>query len=70
MLAFFLEKLKNLTYVEVTMNLKTVLGGCIGIDSIMLVGCAGEESDPSSSNPPPASEIGRASCRERGSPPV
>jgi len=37
------------------MNLKTVLGGCIGIASIMLVGCGGEESDPSPSNPPPSS---------------
>ncbi len=37
------------------MNLKTVLGGCIGIASIMLVGCGGGESDPSSSNPPPPS---------------
>ncbi len=39
------------------MNLKTVLGRCIGIASIMLVGCAGEESDPSSSNPPPSSGV-------------
>ncbi|MCF6258436.1 MAG: hypothetical protein L3J98_11195 [Gammaproteobacteria bacterium] len=39
------------------MNLKTVLGGCIGIASIMLVGCSGEESDPSPSNPPPSSGV-------------
>ncbi len=36
------------------MNLKTVLGGCIGIASIMLVGCGGGGSDPSPSDPSPS----------------
>ncbi|MCF6337771.1 MAG: hypothetical protein L3J84_07430 [Gammaproteobacteria bacterium] len=43
------------------MNLKTVLGGCIGVASIMLVGCGGGEGDPSPSpdvnDPPPSSGV-------------
>jgi len=43
------------------MNLKTILGGCIGITSIMLIGCDGgsvpSPSDPPSSNPLPSSGV-------------